>query len=329
MKCINRKCRATAALLVCILGMSLVSGCEKTENLSDAFTADSPEYGITAKDADTDISYFAKDLCVTEGYAENISADTSESYAALFFNVDTKEVLYAKNIYDRLYPASTTKLMTALLALEHGDLDAQTTVSQEAITFHENGVSTAKLKVGDILTIRQLLYALLLPSANDAANVIAEAVAGSQDQFAVMMNEKAQALGATGSHFVNANGLQDENHYTTAYDLYLIFQAAMQYDDFMEIMQTPEYEASYQASDGTPVSAVWKSTNQFTVGTSDVPEGVSAVGGKTGTTTAARSCLVQLFTDAQGQRYVAIILGCKERAILYEEMQSFLSNLNN
>lgn len=78
------------------------------------------------------------------------------------------------------------------------------------------------------------------------------------DQFAAMMNEKAQALGATGSHFVNANGLQNENHYTTAYDLYLIFQAAMEYDDFMEILQTPEYEASYQAADGTAVSAVWK-----------------------------------------------------------------------
>lgn len=329
MKCINRRCSTAAAMLACILCTSLVTGCGKTEVFSDSFTADSLEYGITAGDTDTDISYFAKDLCVTDGDVEAVSADTSESYAALFFNVDTREVLYAKNIYDRLYPASTTKLMTALLALEHGNLDSQVTVSQEAITFHENGVSTAKLKAGDSLTVRQLLYALLLPSANDAANVIAEAVGGSVDQFTAMMNEKAQALGATGSHFVNANGLQDENHYTTAYDLYLIFQAAMKYDDFMEILQTPEYEASYQAADGTAVSAVWKSTNQFTAGNTAVPEGVSAVGGKTGTTTAARSCLVQLFTDAQGQRYVAIILGCKERAILYEEMLSFLSNLNN
>lgn len=226
MKCINRRCSTAAAMLACILCTSLVTGCGKTEVLSDSFTADSLEYGITAGDTDTDISYFAKDLCVTDGDVEAVSADTSESYAALFFNVDTREVLYAKNIYDRLYPASTTKLMTALLALEHGNLDSPVTVSQEAITFHENGVSTAKLKAGDSLTVRQLLYALLLPSANDAANVIAEAVGGSVDQFAAMMKEKAQALGATGSHFVNANGLQDENHYTTAYDLYLIFQAA-------------------------------------------------------------------------------------------------------
>ena len=93
--------------------------------------------------------------------------------------------------------------------------------------------------------------------------------------------------------------------------------------------QSADGTADTQAADGTAVSAVWKSTNQFTAGNTAVPEGVSAVGGKTGTTTAARSCLVQLFTDAQGQRYVAIILGCKERAILYEEMLSFLSNLNN
>ena len=95
-------------MLACILCTSLVTGCGKTEVLSDSFTADSLEYGITAGDTDTDISYFAKDLCVTDGDVEAVSADTSESYAALFFNVDTREVLYAKNIYDRLYPASTT-----------------------------------------------------------------------------------------------------------------------------------------------------------------------------------------------------------------------------
>ena len=267
---------------------------------------------------------------MAEGDAEEIEADTSEAGAALCFqSSDTKEVLYAKNIYERLYPASTTKLMTALVALKNGDLDAQTTVSQESVTFHESGVSTAKLKAGDVLTLRQLLYALLLPSANDAANVIAEQIAGSQDQFVAMMNAEAKEIGATGSHFVNANGLHDENHYTTAYDLYLIFQAAMQYDDFMEIIQQKEYTATYTASDGSAIEATWSSSNKFTSGAVTVPDGVQAVGGKTGTTTAARSCLVQLFTDAQGQRYVAIILGCKERGILYEEMQSFLSNLNN
>lgn len=329
MRCINKKWQIAELLLAVCLTASLTSGCGQTAQLTDAFSSDRPEYGIQSGDDNTEIPYFAKDLCVAEGDAEKIEADTSEAGAALFFNIDTKEVLYAKNIYERLYPASTTKLMTALVALKNGNLDAQTTVSQEAVTFHESGVSTAKLKAGDVLTLRQLLYALLLPSANDAANVIAEQVAGSQDQFVAMMNAEAKEIGATGSHFVNANGLHDENHYTTAYDLYLIFQAAMQYDDFMEIIQQKEYTATYTASDGSPIEATWSSSNKFTSGAVTVPDGVQAVGGKTGTTTAARSCLVQLFTDAQGQRYVAIILGCKERGILYEEMQSFLSNLNN
>lgn len=320
MRCINKKRQITALLLAACLTASLTSGCGQTAQLTDAFSSDRPEYGIQSGDDNTEIPYFAKDLCVAEGDAEEIEADTSEAGAALFFNIDTKEVLYAKNIYERLYPASTTKLMTALVALKNGDLDAQTTVSQESVTFHESGVSTAKLKAGDVLTLRQLLYALLLPSANDAANVIAEQIAGSQDQFVAMMNAEAKEIGATGSHFVNANGLHDENHYTTAYDLYLIFQAAMQYDDFMEIIQQKEYTATYTASDGSAIEATWSSSNKFTSGAVTVPDGVQAVGGKTGTTTAARSCLVQLFTDAQGQRYVAIILGCKERGILYEEM---------
>ena len=228
--------------------------------------------------------------------------------------------IYAKNIHERMYPASTTKIMTALVALDKGDLDAQTTVSKEAITFSESGVSTAKLKEGDVLTLRQLLYALLTVSANDAANVIAEQIAGSQDAFVEMMNQEAQKIGATNTHFVNANGLHSEDHYTTA---------AMQHEEFLQMLQEKEYQASYQAADGTTVEAVWSTTNQFTKGDVTVPDGVTAVGGKTGTTTAAMSCLVQLFEDAQGEQYVAIILGCKERGILYQEMQTFLSNLNN
>lgn len=323
MKCTNR---LLAAGLVCVL---FLSGCTGKVELEDAFAADRPGLGVQNTDENSEIAYFAKDLCVANEDVEEIEADTSEALAACFFRLDTREVLYAKNIHDRLYPASTTKIMTALVALEKGDMDAQATVSKEAITFNESGVSTAKLKEGDVLTLRQLLYALLLVSANDAANVIAEQIAGSQEEFVVMMNEEAQKIGATNTHFVNPNGLHNDEHYTTAYDLYLMFNKAMEYDDFLEILQTPDYNTIYLSADGSSVEAAWSSSNQFTKGAVTVPDGVTAVGGKTGTTTAAKSCLVQLFEDAQGERYVAIILGCKERAILYEEMQSFLSNLNN
>lgn len=330
MRCISkRRQRAGCFLLILLLCSGSLAGCSGTAKLEDAFAADRPGLGIQDQEGDAKISYFAENLCVADEDVETIEADTSEALAACFFNLDTKEVMYAKNIHERLYPASTTKIMTALVALEHGDLDAQTTVSQEAVTFHESGVSTAKLKAGDVLTLRQLLYALLVASANDAANVIAEQIAGSSEQFVAMMNEEAAALGATNSHFMNPNGLQDEEHYTTVYDLYLMFQKALEYDFFVEALQAPSYEASYLAADGSSVTATWSSTNQFTKGDVTVPDGVTAVGGKTGTTTAAMSCLVQLFEDEAGARYVAIILGCRERAILYQEMQSFLSNLNN
>ncbi len=330
MRCINKRIKRVLSLLLAQLFLCVsLCGCSVEQKPEDAFTVDRPGLGIQERSDDADISYFAEGLCVAAEDVKVMEAEAQDALSACFFHLDTREVLYAKNIHDRVYPASTTKIMTALLLLEHGDLDEQATVSREAITFHESGVTTAKLKEGDVLTLRQLLYALLLVSANDAANVIAEKIGGSIDQFAVMMNEKAAAIGATGTHFVNPHGLHNEEHYTTAYDLYLMFGEAMKYDTFLEVLGVPSYETTYMSSDGQEVSASWSSSNRFTKGDVTVPEGVKAVGGKTGSTRAAMSCLVQLFEDAQEDRYVAIILGCSERAILYEEMQGFLSALNN
>ncbi len=323
------RCTSKIILPVVLVVSLSISGCSFGSGLSDAFAVDRPGLGVQSREEEADISYFAADLCVANEDVEAIEADTSRSLAACFFNLDTKEILYAKNVHDRLYPASTTKIMTALVALRHGDLDAQTSVSKEAITFTESGVSTAQLKEGDVLTTRQLLYALLTVSANDAANVIAEQIGGSQEQFVEMMNEEAMRIGATNTHFVNPNGLHNEEHYTTAYDLYLMFNEAMTYDDFIDMIKAPSYDVSYVAADGSAVEKTWSSSNLFTKGEVTVPDGVTAVGGKTGTTMAAKSCLVELFEDQQGTRYVAVILGCDERAILYQEMQSFLSALEN
>lgn len=323
------KCTSKSLLALGLVCSIFLSGCSSKTELEDAFSADRPGLGVQKQAEGSEISYFAEDLCVVNENVEAIEADTEEALAACFFNVDSKEILYAKNVHDQMYPASTTKVMTALVALKYGNLDDQAKVSKEAVTFNESGVSTVKLKEGDVLTLRQLLHALLIVSANDAANVIAEHIGGSIDEFVEMMNEEAKKLGATHTHFVNPNGLHNEEHYTTAYDLYLMFNAALEYDEFLEILKLPSYEVSYLAADGSAVEASWSSSNLFTKGDVTVPEGVAAVGGKTGTTTAARSCLVQLFEDAEGSRYIAIILSCKERAILYEEMKSFLSNLNN
>lgn len=330
MRCINRRLKRAVSLSLAVITVSVFSsGCSWETKPEDAFTVDRPGLGIQERGEENSVSYFAEDLCVAAEDVTAIDAEAQDALASCFFNLDTKEILYAKNIHGRMYPASTTKIMTALLLLEHGDLEAQATVSKEAVTFNESGVTTVKLKEGDVLTLDQLLHALLIVSANDAANVIAENIGGSIDQFAELMNKKATEIGATNTHFVNPHGLHNEEHYTTAYDLYLMFQEAMKYDEFLEILRLPSYETTYLSSSGQEQAASWSSTNRFTTGDVTVPDGVTAVGGKTGSTRAAMSCLVQLFEDAGGQRYVAIILGCSERAILYEEMQAFLSSLNN
>ena len=167
--------------------------------------------------------------------------------AAILVDGDHGEVLYEQNGYERIYPASITKIMTSLVvleAIEAGELslDDQITASQQAVTLPE-GSSNANppIQAGEILTVEQLLYCDLLPSANEACNILAEAVAGSTEAFVERMNAKAQELGMENTHFTNPHGLHDPDHYTTAYEIYVMAQAAMEHELFRTIVSTPTY----------------------------------------------------------------------------------------
>lgn len=169
-----------------------------------------------------------------------------DAKAALLVDVETGEVLYAKNIHERNYPASITKVMTALLTLEAVEdgklsLDQPVTAGEEA-TQLPSGASTADIKVGETLTVEQLLCCLLIPSANEAGNILAEAVSGSLGSFVELMNRRAQELGCADTHFVNPHGLHDDDHYTTAWDIYLIVSEAMKHETFMTICGSKAYE---------------------------------------------------------------------------------------
>ena len=165
-----------------------------------------------------------------------------QAKAALLVDVNTDAVAYAKNIHEKNYPASLTKVMTALLILEKvsGDetlLNTQVTAPESAFSdtyYHADG-STAGIKAGEILTVKELLQCMLIVSANEACNILADWYAGSIPAFVDTMNAKAEELGCADTHFVNPNGLHDPDHYTSAWDLYLITKAAMQYPEFMEI----------------------------------------------------------------------------------------------
>lgn len=163
------------------------------------------------------------------------------SQAAVLLDADTGTVLYEKNMHQALYPASVTKLMTALLAVRQLEPEQVLTVSQTAVNAVPRSSSHISLLPGEQLTAEQALYAIGMESANDAANVLAEAVAGSMEAFAAQMNETARALGATQTHFSNANGLPDSTHTTTAYDMALITAAAWKQEGLARYFNTVSY----------------------------------------------------------------------------------------
>lgn len=188
--------------------------------------------------------YFILFTCIRTALAASSwpSTVSIEADGGILMEAQTGTVLFAKNADQPYYPASITKILTALIVLEHCSLDEEVTFSHDDVYNVEAGSSTAGIDEGDVLTVRDCLYALMLASANESANALACHVSGSREAFAELMNQKAESLGCTGSHFANPSGLNDENHYTTAHDMALIARAAIQDPDFLEIDGARNYK---------------------------------------------------------------------------------------
>lgn len=265
-------------------------------------------------------SFFAQDLCVAANDVQLEGFEDEETlHAAGLFNIDSSSVTYGYHLYDRLYPASTTKVMTAYVALKYGNLDDIVTVSEHATDFNWDEV-TAGLRPGDQVTLYDLLCGLLLRSGNDCGTAIAEHISGSEEAFVELMNTEAQNLGATGTHFVNPHGLHDEDHYTTAYDLYLIFNASIKNETFMEIISMESYTGTLTGADGTTRTETWTASNYYSKGNVQAPDGVRVFGGKTGTTDQAGNCVILYSTDMEEHPYISVIMGAKDKNFLYQEM---------
>ena len=299
------------------------------------------DYGM-AYDSDSDISSFnvisrqdtrtaasfASGLCVVnDNVVDDENVDMSQAEAALLLSLNDRQVIYSKNAHEVLYPASLTKVMTALVALRYGRLDQMLTATS-AVNITEAGATLCGLKAGDTMTMDQALRILLVYSANDVANLIAEGVAGSVDRFVEMMNEEARRLGATNTNFANPHGLTDPNHYTTAYDLYLIFNEAIKFETFNEIIQMTGYQTTYYDADGKAKEFNKSTTNQFLKGNYQPPSNVNIIGGKTGTTNAAGCCLVLLSRDVSGNPYISVILRAASGADLYTAMTDLLDEIH-
>lgn len=325
MKCTNRLFLSVALLFAVFL-----NACGSV-NIMVPYTLDSnvSAFSITEHTEDIKIDSFASSLCVgNANVTKNTSVNMTDATAAALFDINNANIIYAKNIHERLAPASLTKVLTAVVALEQGNLDDIITVTKD-VRITESGATLCGLKEGDTLTLNQALHALLINSANDAANAIAIHLGGSLEGFAALMNEKAKELGATNSHFVNPHGLSADNHYTTAYDLYLIFNKAIEYELFREIIHMERYSTVYKDSAGNDKELKFSTTNLFLRNEYKSPDKVTVIGGKTGTTLAASSCLIILSKDASGNPYISVILRSKERPLMYEQMIDLLEEIYN
>lgn len=233
--------------------------------------------------------------------------------AAIIVDGDYGDVIYSHNGYDKMYPASITKVMTSLLVMEaladgRLTLDQPITASAAAVVLPE-GSSSAGIKAGEVLTVEQLLYCDLVSSANEACNILAETVGGSVSGFVDMMNAKARELGMNGTHFVNPHGLHDENHYTTAYDISLMARAAMEYETFRTIVSTAKYTVPATNMSG---ERVLYTTNALLDSWKIAGYTYSkAIGIKTGSTTPAGQCLVSAAVDTDGRTFYCVVLGAE------------------
>lgn len=228
-------------------------------------------------------------------FGENINTADINIYskAAILVDTETGDILYSKNGDSKVYPASTTKILTAILVLEKLDLNSTVVVSKTAVQIPA-GSSNAALKAGEVISIKDLLYCLLLRSGNDSANVLAESVSGTIPNFILLMNDKIKELGLTDTNFTTAHGFHDENHYTTPSDMMKILKYAITNNTFKEICGTKEY--TIEPTNMTSEKRIYQNTNRLILTKDDSYLSnyyEYCLGGKTG------------FTDEAGRTFVA------------------------
>ena len=243
--------------------------------------------------------------------------------SAILMDANTGVILYAKDIHKKSYPASTTKLLTCLIAMERGDLDDMVAFSHDAVFSVPVGSSNMGMDVGESITLEQSLYGILVGSANEVANAVGEYVSGSIDEFVSDMNERAAELGCTNSHFANTNGLPDDDHYTTAYDLALIASAFYQNEMLCKIDNTARYH--FEPTATQPDDFFLKNKHQLISGEITY-DGI--LGGKTGYTDAARQTLVTC-AERNGMKLVCVVFKEESPTQFTDTVELFDYGFNN
>lgn len=297
---------------------------EREMDLSHAYTPES-----TGLNAAAHAGSFTSDLVISDGSVVlkgvGLHATTEKG---LLFDIDSNRAVFAQGIYDKTYPASLTKIMTAILAMKYGNMTDTVVMTEEDFALEE-GAQVSGMKPGDSVTMEQLFKTLLIYSANDAAMAIARHIDGSVENFAARMNAEAQSLGMLGTHFTNPHGLHEADHYTCAYDVYLMLKEAIRYPEFTDAIRMNVYTLTVTRSEGSQIAYRLDSTDKYLTGEKALPNDVTLWGGKTGTTPEAGSCLALIAQNRNSVPYIAVILNADNSAVLYEDMSLLLSHIND
>lgn len=251
---------------------------------------------------------FANETENTEEINSNNESTNLNLYgkSCILIECSTNRVAYEKNAYEKIYPASTTKLLTAILAVENCNMDDVVVISNDMVSQIPPEYVTAYLRPGEQVTVEQLLNSLLIPSANDAGYALAIHISGSVDNFAELMNKKAAEIGCTSSHFTNPSGIHNAEHYSTARDMGLIGMYALRYDNIQEICK----ETSYVLHPLNSNPRTFKTTNTL-IKTSEKNYYEFATGLKTGFTDQAGSCIIAT-AEKDNMKFLAVVMGAPE-----------------
>lgn len=329
MKCLNNN-RIRKFCMVMIIGLlvSVLSGCSNSttydvnEPLHIRSTVNLPIVRPVG---------LAKENVVIP-YDAYVYDDSAFEYeAGLLINETKNSVVYAVNPHKKIYPASMTKVLTAIIVMEtieKGQIGRNdTVVIQKKIEFNEDNVISLGLEPGDYITVDELLHGLLISSYNDCAVALARYVAGSVSGFVDLMNAKAAELGATNSHFVNPHGLHDNNHYTTPYDLYLIFKEFLSKDELVKIDSEQSYVLTMYRED-EKMQTELTPTNGFLSNSFEMPSGYHITGWKTGTTDKAGCCIILEFVnDDTNEEYICLVSNAKDHESLYINVEDMLKEI--
>ena len=244
-------------------------------------------------------------LLITIFFEIKVYAIELTAQGAILIDYSSGKTLYEKNSNEKLYLASLTKVLTAIIVVENCDINEIATVNQTAIDSVEYGYVTANLKVGEEIKVEELLNVLLIASSNDVAEVLAEHIAGNETTFVNMMNEKAKEIGCTNSNFINASGVHSENHYSTAHDLALIARYAMQNEIIATIVDKTRFVLS-NTNNYTSSERIFSTTNELIMtGSGNYYKYASGI--KTGFTTPAGQCLMA-YAEKNEEKIIGVVL---------------------